>query len=93
MGGLDGLRRAALVPHLQSGRRSRSASIPQGRFIRRYLPELAGVPDRFLHAPWTMPPLEQQAAGCVIGRDYPAPIVDHGAQRERALALFQAART
>ncbi|MDH5263465.1 MAG: DNA photolyase family protein [Betaproteobacteria bacterium] len=65
---------------------------PQGRFIRRYLPELAKVPDRFVHAPWTMPPLEQQAAGCVIGRDYPAPVVDHAAQRERALALFKAVR-
>ena len=65
---------------------------PQGRFIRRYLPELARVPDRYVHAPWTMPPLEQQAAGCVVGRDYPAPVVEHAAQRERALALFKAAR-
>ncbi len=65
---------------------------PQGRFIRRYLPELARVPDRFVHAPWTMPAAEQEAAGCVIGRDYPAPIVDHAAQRERALALFKTAR-
>jgi deoxyribodipyrimidine photo-lyase len=65
---------------------------PQGRFIRRYLPELARVPDRYVHAPWTMPPLEQQAAGCVVGRDYPAPVVDHAAQRVRALALFKSAR-
>jgi len=65
---------------------------PQGRFIRRYLPELAKVPDRFVHAPWTMTPVEQRAAGCVIGRDYPAPIVNHAAQRERALALFKAVR-
>jgi deoxyribodipyrimidine photo-lyase len=65
---------------------------PQGRFIRRYLPELARVPDGYVHAPWTMPPLEQQACGCVIGRDYPAPIVDHAAQRERALALFRSVR-
>ena len=65
---------------------------PQGRFIRRYLPELSRVPDRFVHAPWTMPAAEQEAADCVIGRDYPAPIVDHAAQRERALELFKAVR-
>ncbi len=62
----------------------------QGQFIRRYLPELAGVPDKFIHAPWTMPPAEQQRTGCVIGRDYPAPIVDHAVQRGLALALFKA---
>jgi len=49
---------------------------PQGLFIRRWLPELAGVPLAKLAAPWTMSPAEQRASGCVIGRDYPAPIVD-----------------
>src|SRR6201995_5750506 len=39
----------------------------EGRVIKRYLPELAGVPERFIHAPWTMEPAQQQAAGCVIG--------------------------
>lgn len=63
----------------------------QGHFIRRTLPELARVPKKFIHAPWTMPADEQQRAGCVIGRDYPLPIVDHAVQRGQALALFRQA--
>jgi deoxyribodipyrimidine photo-lyase len=62
-----------------------------GRFIRRYLPELAGVADRYIHAPWTMPAAEQSRCDVVIGRDYPAPIVDHAVQRVQALALFRSA--
>jgi len=61
----------------------------QGEFIRRYLPELANTPEKFVHAPWTMLATEQQRVGCVIGRDYPAPIVDHAVQRPLALALFK----
>jgi deoxyribodipyrimidine photo-lyase len=52
---------------------------PHGIFIRRWLPELAGVPAAYLHEPWAMPAGVQQSAGCRIGRDYPAPIVDHAA--------------
>ena len=63
----------------------------QGTFIRRYVPELAGVPDKFIHAPWKLSSAGQQQAKCVMGRDYPAPIVDHAMQREQALALFKLA--
>ena len=63
-----------------------------GRFIRRYIPELAKVPDRWLHAPWTMPPLEQQAHGVRIPGDYPRPVVDHATAREQALLRYKAVR-
>jgi deoxyribodipyrimidine photo-lyase len=49
---------------------------PAGVYVRRWLPELAGVPLVHLHTPWTMTPMEQQAAGCVLGTHYPAPVVD-----------------
>lgn len=64
----------------------------QGEFIRRYLPQLARVPDRFIHAPWKMGPVEQHQAGCIIGRDYPAPIVDHAVARARTLERYARVR-
>ena len=65
---------------------------PDGTYIRRFVPELAALSGTEIHAPWRVPGLVQQAKRVVVGRDYPAPIVDHAAARERALALFAAAR-
>ena len=65
---------------------------PAGVYIRRWLPELARVPDQYIHEPWTMPDEVQQQAGCFIGQDYPAPIVDHAWARERTLAAFSLAK-
>ena len=63
---------------------------PEGQYVRRWVPELRGVPAARLAEPWTMSDEEQRAAGCVVGRDYPAPIVDHAAERRRALERYAA---
>ncbi len=61
---------------------------PAGAFIRRYLPSLAHVPEEFIHAPWRMSASEQSAAGCRIGLDYAAPVVDHALARVRTLERY-----
>lgn len=62
---------------------------PEGAYVRRWVPELANVPLKYVHEPWTMPLSEQVKAGCRIGKDYPAPIVDHALARERTLAAYR----
>ncbi|HEX5805542.1 MAG TPA: FAD-binding domain-containing protein, partial [Macromonas sp.] len=61
---------------------------PHGKFIRRYLPQLAGLPSHALHAPWKAKPLELESAGVVLGRDYPHPVVDHAVAREHTLQRY-----
>jgi deoxyribodipyrimidine photo-lyase len=65
---------------------------PEGVFARYWLPELALVPHRYFHAPWQMPDDVQREAGCIIGQDYPAPMVDHAWARERTLNAYRFAR-
>ncbi len=60
----------------------------QGKFIKRYLPQLAGLSDKAIHAPWLAKPLELAAAGVQIGHNYPAPVVDHAQARARTLARY-----
>ncbi|MBB6253911.1 cryptochrome/photolyase family protein [Nitrospirillum iridis] len=61
-----------------------------GDYVRRWVPELAGLPDSVLHQPWTADPLTLRAAGVRLGTDYPHPVVDHKAARQRALDTFGA---
>ncbi|WP_374109919.1 deoxyribodipyrimidine photo-lyase [Pelomonas sp. CA6] len=66
---------------------------PEGRFIQRYLPELAALPTPRIHAPWTAGALELAACGVQLGRDYPAPIVAHDEARQRTLARYAVVKT
>ncbi|MFM9127178.1 MAG: cryptochrome/photolyase family protein [Solirubrobacterales bacterium] len=63
---------------------------PGGEYIRRWVPELAGVPEKLLKEPWKMTDEQQEEAGCVIGTDYPAPIVDHAAERRVTMDRYRA---
>jgi deoxyribodipyrimidine photo-lyase len=62
---------------------------PEGEYVRRHVPELAEVPDEYLSEPWKMPAEVQERAGCVIGRDYPEPIVDHAQARREAMERYK----
>jgi deoxyribodipyrimidine photo-lyase len=65
---------------------------PDGTWVRRWVPELASVPDRSIHAPWEMSADEAAEAGVGIRSDYPRPVVGIVEGRERALAAFRAAK-
>jgi deoxyribodipyrimidine photo-lyase len=59
-----------------------------GEYVRRWAPELAALPDKWIHRPWLAPRDVLCAAGVEIGETYPRPIVDHAKARARALAAF-----
>ena len=65
---------------------------PDGAYVRRWVPELAKVPDEWIHEPWNAPMHVLAEAGVTLGKDYPAPLVSLEAGRDRALAAFKELR-
>ncbi len=65
----------------------------EGKFIRRYLPQLAGLPDKLIHAPWLARPIDLAAAGLRLVHDYPLPVVDHALAREATLQRYAVVKT
>jgi deoxyribodipyrimidine photo-lyase len=78
MGGRQRRRRRPVFPRVD----------PDGAYVRRFVPELAALPDRHIHAPWEAPPAVLAEAGVALGKTYPAPIVELGFGRRRALDAF-----
>ena len=65
---------------------------PKGAYIRKWVPALSDVPVKFVHSPWEMPQEVQQQANCIIGENYPHPIIDHRFARERIMDLYNKAK-
>ena len=61
----------------------------EGGYVRRFVPELARLPNRYVHAPWTAPEAVLAQAGVALGRDYPRPVIDLAEGRARALAVYR----
>lgn len=66
---------------------------PKGDYVRAFVPELAKMPEKWIHTPWEAPDEVLARAGVELGKDYPRPIVDHGKAREAALKAFGALKS
>ncbi|MDH6153974.1 deoxyribodipyrimidine photo-lyase [Polynucleobacter sphagniphilus] len=61
---------------------------PEGKFIKRYLPQLSKLSKKSIHAPWRSGHIELEAADLLLGRDYPLPVVDHDEARKKTLVRY-----
>jgi deoxyribodipyrimidine photo-lyase len=82
---------APVFKRLYNPARQQERLDPHGYYVRTFVHELRDVPDEYLGEPWAMPRDVQEECGCVIGRDYPEPIVDRREAREEALERYRAA--
>ncbi|WP_273125292.1 cryptochrome/photolyase family protein [Bacillus weihaiensis] len=62
---------------------------PEGKYIREFMNELKNVETKYIHQPWKMNEMEQTSNGCIIGKDYPYPTVEHKEQRKKAIRMFE----
>ena len=65
---------------------------PEGAYVRRFVPELALLPDKYIHKPWEAPNAVLARAGVKLGQNYPVPVIDHQDGRDRAMTTYQAMR-
>ena len=65
---------------------------PKGDYVRKYVPELAKLPNKYLNHPWEAPDDVLKKAGVILGETYPKPLVEHKAAREKALAAYKQSR-
>ncbi len=65
---------------------------PHGQYVRKWVPEIAGLPDKWIHQPFAAPLEVLRAAGVTLGKNYPGPVADHASARKEALMLFERAR-
>lgn len=66
---------------------------PDGSYVRRFVPEIAGLTDKYIHCPWEAPSEVLKNCGIILGKTYPQPIVNHGEARQTALAAFERLKT
>lgn len=62
---------------------------PEGNYVRRFVPELSKLPNKYIHEPWRAEPAELEAWGIILGKTYPQRLVNHQEARQRALAIYQ----